>query len=826
MLFVKPMRIIFAAALLCFTIAATGQTDTFRLKVVSAINNAPIPDVVAICPACNLSSVSDQNGDIAFANFPEGKNAIDLSHPSFETKRINAFCCKDTSIQTIVMQPAVASELLLKSVDVEGTLAKRKDPVTFTEIKPKEIRALSNGQDMPQLLRFTPSLISTSDAGNGIGYTGLWIRGSDQSRINVSINGIPLNDPESQQVFWVNTPDFGSSANNIQIQRGIGTSVNGAASFGGSIQIETRGVSNTPYAETNHSIGSFNSMRNNLAFGTGLIGDHFVVEGRLSRITSDGYIDRASSDLQSFFLESSYIRENTTVRATVFGGQEVTYQSWAGTPAELLSGNADSIRAFAARNDYSDAQLQNLLQSGRTYNFYEYDNQVDDYKQNHAQLHLRHQAGKMIFQASTNYTHGRGFFEEFKEGEDFSSYGLAPIVFDSTTTISTTDLVRRRWLKNHFYGGTASATLNGSKFESTLGMAMHQYRGDHFGEIIWMQYAGPYNKDSEYYRGESVKTDGNVYLRTHINVTEKLRAYTDIQFRHVDYTTQGIDNDLQAYNVDRKMNFLNPKAGLTYSLDGNQDVYASVAYAGKEPNRNDFIDAEDPSKVKPEYMTDVEAGYRLQSKIFRAGVNGYYMQYRDQLVLTGELNDVGAPLRTNVASSFRRGLEFELATNSTRGLTFAFNATLSQNKITAFEETLYDYTSGFDVVRIQHNNTDISFSPSVSGAGMIGYILRSDRHENTLELAWYSKYVGRQYLDNTQNDYMSIDPYFVQDFRITGHIQKKIGFDVNLWINNVLNTTYSANGYTYSYIFESRVTERFYYPQAGRAVMVGIGVRL
>jgi iron complex outermembrane receptor protein len=251
-----------------------------------------------------------------------------------------------------------------------------------------------------------------------------------------------------------------------------------------------------------------------------------------------------------------------------------------------------------------------------------------------------------------------------------------------------------------------------------------------------------------------------------------------------------------------------------------------VAYAGKEPNRNDFIDAEDPSKVKPEYMTDVEAGYRLQSKFFRGAINGYYMQYRDQLVLTGELNDVGAPLRENVASSFRRGLEFELATNSTRGFMFSFNATLSQNKITAFEETLYDYTSGFDVVRIQHNNTDISFSPSVSGAGMIGYLFRSDKHEHTLELAWYSKYVGRQYLDNTQNDFMSIDPYFVQDFRITGHLQKKIGLDVNIWINNLLDTEYSANGYTYSYIFEQRVTERFYYPQAGRMVMVGVGVRV
>lgn len=820
------MRIFFATALLCLTVAAAGQRALVRINVVSAINNAPIPDVVASCRVCNQSFKSDQSGLIVLTDIPEGKNVVELSHPSFETKRINLFCCQDTSIRTIVMQPVVASVLLLKSVEVEGTWAKQKDPVTFTEIKPKEIRALSNGQDLPQLLRFTPSLISTSDAGNGIGYTGLWIRGSDQSRINMSINGIPLNDPESQQVFWVNTPDFGSSTNNIQIQRGIGTSVNGASSFGGSIQLETRGVSNIPYAETNHSFGSFNSMRNNIAFGTGLIADHIIVEGRMSRIKSDGYIDRASSDLQSFFLESSYISENTTVRATAFGGQEVTYQSWAGTPAELLSENADSITAFAVRNGYTDSQLQNLLRSGRTYNFYEYDNQVDNYKQNHAQLHLRHQTGRIILIASTNYTHGRGYFEELKEDEDYESYGLTPILIDSATTITMSDLVRRRWLKNHFYGGTVSATLTAKKFESTLGMALHQYRGDHFGEIIWMQFAGPYNKNKEYYRGESIKTDGNIYLRTHVNFNEKFRAYADIQFRRVDYKTQGIDNDLKKYDVNRQMNFLNPKAGITYSLAGNQDIYASVAFAGKEPNRNDFIDSEDPGKVKPEYMTDLEAGYRLQSKIFKGGINGYYMQYRDQLVLTGELNDVGAPLRTNVASSFRRGLEFELASMNTRGPLFSLNATLSQNKITEFEETLYDYTTDLDVVRIKHNNTDISFSPAVSGAAMIGYSLKSDKHEHSLEIAWYSKYVGRQYLDNTQNNYMSIDPYFVQDIRITGYLQKKIGLDLNVWINNILNTEYSANGYTYSYIYESRITEKFYYPQAGRMFTIGIGLRL
>jgi iron complex outermembrane recepter protein len=812
-----------------FALAATscfGQSVNVRIQLLSSQSNQPINGAIAQCINCEESGVSDGNGIIQWPTLSEGKNRFNLTHHSFQQTSIAVKCCSDTSTQIFYMEQLEVATLLLRDVMIEGTTAVAKDPVTFSEIKPREIRSLSNGQDMPQLLRFTPSLISTSDAGNGIGYTGLWIRGSDQSRINVSINGIPLNDPESQQVFWVNTPDFGSSTNNIQIQRGIGTSVNGAASFGGSIQLETRGVSSIPFAETNHSYGSFNSMRNNVSFGTGIIADRFAIEGRLSRISSDGYIDRASSDLKSFFLEGNYLSDRTILRLTLFGGAEVTYQSWAGTPAALLDGNRDSIQAFAARNGYLDGQLSNLLNSGRTYNFYEYDNQVDNYQQNHAQLHLRHQAGPFIINASANYTHGRGYFEELRENEDYVEYGLMPIQMDTLLSIESTDLIRQRWLKNHFYGGTASASYTRGKVESTLGIALHQYLGDHFGEIIWMQYAGPYQKDLQYYRGESIKTDGNIYLRTNINLTEKIRAYTDFQYRQVAYQTAGKDNDLSEYDVNRTMRFFNPKAGITYSFNAQKNVYASVAYAGKEPNRNDFIDAPDIEKVKPEYMTDIEAGYRMQSKLFRLVINGYYMIYRDQLVLTGQLNDVGAALRTNVASSFRRGIEFELASQSTEGIFFSVNSTLSENKITAFEETLYDYTSGFDIVTVQHNNTDISFSPRLSGGALLGYLIKHNRLEHSIDFAIYSKYVGRQYLDNTQNEYMSIDPYFVQDFRITAHLHGKKQIDLNFWINNLFDIDYSANGYTYSYIFEQRITERFFYPQAGRNFTVGISVRL
>ncbi len=698
----------------------------------------------------------------------------------------------------------------LNAVEIISTKADARTPMAFTNISKEQIEKINYGQDIPYILREVPSLVMTSDGGTGIGYTGLWLRGSDASRINVTINDIPLNDPESQQVFWVNLPDFASSTDDIQVQRGVGTSTNGVASFGGTIKMGTNKLETKPYLRLNNGFGSFNTLRNTVAFGTGLRSDRFLLEGRLSRIASDGYIDRATARLASYFLTGAYVGEKTTLKLTTFGGQERTYQSWYGTPASRLSGNRDSMLVFAGNNGLNEAQLQNLLNSGRTYNFYTYENQVDDYRQTHYQLHLTHIFNqRLTMNAALHYTKGLGFFEEFRDDESFERYGLvAP-----NDSITSTDIIRRRWLDNHFYGGTFSIAYKKSKFDVTLGGAANQYIGDHFGELIWMQFAGDVPKDFNYYRGESTKNDGNIYARSNYRFAEKFNLYVDVQGRMVQYITKGIDNDLRAYDVNDELFFFNPKAGLTFNRNKKEQAYFSVAVGNKEPNRNDYVDAPNGVTPRPESMIDFEGGYAFTGEKINARINLYYMQYKDQLVLTGELNDVGAPLRMNVDNSFRRGIELEIAYRPIDKLLVSGNATFSQNKIEAFEELLYDYTNGFDIVRIQHSNTDIAFSPSVIAGGRAEYFV----HKN-ISVSWLPRYVGRQYLDNTQNEFLSIDPYFVNDIAVRwSKITKRENkVAVQVLTNNAFNEMYSSNGYTFSYIFDQRITERFFYPQAGR----------
>jgi iron complex outermembrane receptor protein len=727
---------------------------------------------------------------------------------------------------------AITTVELLDTAIVEATRADNKTPMAYTELTAKEITPLNNGQDMPYLLRFTPSLIATSDAGNGIGYTGLWIRGSDPSRINVTINGVPLNDPESQQVFWVNTPDFGSSVNNVQIQRGVGTSANGAAAFGGSIKLETRGVRTKPYAEMNNAAGSFGTWKNNISLGTGLLNNHFIIEARLSRIASDGYIDRASSDLKSFFLEGNYISEKTSVKLTAFGGRENTYQSWYGTPYEALYGTEQDKLDFASRNYLNEAQTENLLTSGRTYNYYQYNNQVDNYGQDHFQAHVTRNLNKVFtLNATAHYTHGEGYFEEFKDDQPYENYGLSPVTFDSSTTINSTNLIRRRWLNNDFYGGVFSLSMKKNNWESTIGGSYNEYKGNHFGRIIWMQFANTTGNDHEYYRGKSLKRDGNIYWKNVYTINKKLDAYTDLQLRTVNYATSGTDNDLRAYNVSDNLLFFNPKVGINYRRLNNERMYASAAVGNKEPNRNDYVDAPTGSNIKPEQMLDLEAGYNLRRANWNVGINLYNMLYKNQLVLTGEINDVGAPLRTNVAKSYRRGIELEGAWKICKGFNFAGNITLSQNKIKDFNETLYDYTVDYEVRNIAHTNTNISFSPSVISGAQLSYRYEADKNypnRDAMEFALMTKYVGKQYMDNTQNEYTALDAYWVNDTRFTYELtlQNKHIITLNVVVNNLFDIHYSSNGYTYSYIYDTRVTERFYYPQAGRNFMLSLALKL
>lgn len=749
--------------------------------------------------------------------------------------------------------PAAASandslpQTTLQQVLIVVTVPHANTPMAMTNVGAAQIAPLNNGQDLPYLLRFTPSLVVTSDAGNGVGYTGMWIRGSDPSRVNISINDIPLNDPESQQVFWVNTPDLGSSATNINIQRGVGTSSSGVGAFGGSVRIDTRDYGVLPYTRFSSNYGSFNTMRNTLAFGTGTFKEKFRFNARLSQISSDGYLDRSSTQLYSAYVEGEMQQHRSTWRLVAFSGRERTYQSWYGTPWEVLYGTQEQREAFAARNGFDEEQTANLLQSGRTYNFYTYPDQVDLYGQDHLQLNYRRSFREQLnFNATFNYTRGGGFFEEEKRGESYERYGFAPQILDNDT-LTTTDVIRRRWLRNHFFGGVFSLMKRLPKTDLTWGGNVHHYRGEHFGELVWMQYAGNIEKNSRYYQGWSDKFDAGSYLRANRKLGKKFDAYLDAQVRYVDYVTNGVDNDLMNYSVDTSFLFFNPKIGLTYVKNEKVKYFVSIARGNKEPNRNDFIDAVDPSRVQHESMTDLELGMNWKKNKWEVSANAYYMDYTNQLVLNGTLNDVGAPLRTNVRDSYRAGLElmtsFKHEWNDNQRFSANANLTVSRNRIAQFENVIYDY-SGSDVVIVSEKMKDvpISFSPDVISGVQLQYdrftlwpeefAMRTttpeERHIRTrapfsVMLMW--KLVGKQFMDNTGNDAVALDAYQVWDARVSYEYISLSGshtIEFSLGINNILGTPFVSNGYTYSYIWGDRVTERFYYPQALRQWNVGV----
>ncbi len=710
------------------------------------------------------------------------------------------------------------AEILMDAFVVDAVRASDRTPMTKSNVSREEIAKMNLGQDLPILLNMQPSLVTTSDAGAGIGYTGMRIRGSDASRINVTINGIPLNDAESQGVFWVNMPDFASSANSIQIQRGAGTSTNGSGAFGASINIQTDQVIPNEYAQISSSFGSFNSQKFTVKAGTGWIGDdRFAVDARASRINSDGYIDRATADLESYYLSSALRLGKGMLKFITFSGHERTYQSWWGTPQSRIENDVAGMNAHADNNGLSDAQRANLLRSGRTYNYYQYENEVDDYGQDHYQLHLHSPlTNDWRLNASLNYTLGAGYFEQFREDDDFADYGLTnPII--GMDTITNTDLIRRRWLDNEFFGGSANATYKKGKTDFTLGLSAFQYEGRHFGEIIWSEFAGNSEHQDEYYSNMGYKFDGNGFAKLNFNATSDLLLYIDFQARHVQYSTKGKDNDQRRLNEDTSMTFFNPKFGISYTIDQGSSIYASYANASREPTRNDFIDA--VAHPLPETLHDLEFGFTRNTSRMAFSATVYYMLYNNQLVLTGELNDVGTAIRTNVKTSYRRGLELSLSYRPLDKLTFNSNFTLSQNQISSFSETLYDYTNGFDVLTNVYSNSNISFSP-----GQVGFIgvEFTPVKKSSLGLNW--KYVGKQYLDNTSNDDRSIDAYNTLDFvgSYTLETVRTGSWRLQLLVNNLLNSLYSSNGYTYSYVVGSTITENFYYPQASTNFLVGL----
>ncbi|MFT4032906.1 MAG: TonB-dependent receptor [Siphonobacter sp.] len=726
---------------------------------------------------------------------------LEISYLGYEKQRISI---AERTEQTLTVS-LKRSIYQADEVVVSATRANQRTGMAFTNVGAEAIQKQNLGQDLPVLLNFQPSMVTTSDAGAGVGYTGFRIRGSDATRVNVTLNGIPYNDAESQGTFWVNMPDFASSVSSIQIQRGVGTSTNGAGAFGATVNIQTNEFRKDAYAETNNSFGSFNTWKNNVLAGTGLIDGKFTVEARLSRLSSEGYIDRASSNLKSFYVSGAYYGKKSFVRLNIFSGQEKTYQAWNGVP-------------------------EYLLKTDRTYNEFTYDNQTDNYQQDNYQLLSSHQLSRnWTFNFNLHYTKGRGYYEEYKAGQELSKYGMAPVVIGSVT-IDTTSLIRRKWLDNDFYGTVFSLDYDSfRKLKVNIGGGWNRYTGKHYGEVIWARFASNSEIRQRYYEDNATKTDLNLYAKAYYQLTNTLNVFADAQIRTLQYTFLGFNSQLQNVDQTVNLNFFNPKIGFNYQLTDQHSAYASFSVAHREPNRDDYTQSTPASRPKAEELQDLEAGYRYQAEKLAFSVNGYYMNYKNQLVLTGRLNDVGSAIRTNVGKSYRTGVELEAGWRFTGKLTLNANATFSRNKIrnfTAYYDNYdeYDPTTGNPLQTQQAvHNTDISFSPNVIFGGQLMW-----KPVSALEVAWLSKQVSKQYLDNTQDETRKLNAYFTNDIRLMYTLKPKFVKQVTIsaLLNNVFNQLYESNGYTFSYTSEGKfTTENYYYPQAGFNFLLGVGIR-
>ena len=715
----------------------------------------------------------------------------------------------------------VLDEVLVKAVRVDAT-----SPITHTNVKKEDLENRNLGQDLPVLLNFLPSVVTTSDAGAGVGYTGIRVRGVSAQSTNITINGIPYNDAESLGTFWVNLGDFASSVESLQLQRGVGTSTNGSGAFGASINILTDAISNKANAELSNSFGSFNTRKHTLKFSTGLLNERFEIAGRLSQIKSDGYIDRATSDLKSYFLQAAYKNNNTLIKAVVFGGHEVTYQAWYGIDAETL----EDDRTFNFAGLYFDDEG----------NMQFYDNEVDNYAQDHYQLHWNQRLNNQwSTNLGLNYTYGSGYFEQYKEDEDFADYDFDPILIGGET-INSTDLIRRRWLENDFYVLNANANYKNNDLNLIFGGSFSTYDGDHFGEVIWAQYASNSEIRDRYYDGNGKKDDFSVFGKASFKINEKFSLYGDLQFRFVNYQTSGLTSDRVALLVDEQYDFFNPKLGLTYTLNASNNLYFSYARANREPNRTDF---ESNPDIKPEQLNDFELGWRHISKKFKLNTNLYYMLYNEQLVLSGAIDDVGNPIRTNSGESYRFGLEIEAALYLSDKFAIQPNVTISTNKN---KETVVSQ----DGELVNFGKTNIAFSPELVVGNALVY-----QPTKYLNISLLSKYVGEQFMGNTDSKISKLDSYFVNDLNITydlsflrpsaarsfsagarqESITKKSFFKsvtISALVNNIFNQKYVSNGYYFRYDDDfsepgiiTTIEGAGYYPQATTNFLVGLSLK-
>jgi iron complex outermembrane recepter protein len=831
--------LMFWVALILATNSLIAQS-TLNGVVLDKENKQALPGAHVYLQNSYRATSTKSYGGFQFQNIDGDSIRLKVSFIGYETFEKTLKIEKGVNNLEILLSPKTFTT---EEFIVSSTKAQKNSPTPFVNLDKDKIAERNLGQDLPFLLNFTPSVVVSSDAGNGVGYTGISIRGSDPTRTNVTINGIPINDSESHGVFWVNMPDFASSTNNIQIQRGVGTSTNGAAAFGATMNLETNQLNEQAYGEVNSSFGSFNTLKNNVMFGSGLIDGKFAFDGRLSAIKSDGFIDRASSDLKSYYFSGAYYGKKSVLKFITFAGKEKTYQAWNGVPQDSLATN----RTYNSAGEYID-------ENG---NVKYYDNEVDDYQQTHYQLHYTYQLNRnWNFNAAAHYTYGRGFYEQFRRNDRFSTYGFQTLTqggtnitfrdsllingtdtivnnnpgVDTTVTvgqqiINRTDLIRRRWLENHFYGITYSANYNSlNKLSANIGGGFNIYDGDHFGEVIWARFAANSDIRDRYYDNNGTKKDFNIYGKLNYELSEKFNVFLDLQYRFISYDFIG-KNVVNEEIFDTKQNatfsFFNPKAGFTYKLNDKSALFAYTGVSNREPVRRDFTESTPDSRPQHETMVNYELGYQYKGNKTMLNVNAYLMDYFNQLVLTGELNDVGGSVRDNVDRSFRRGVEFDFSYLVMKNLRLNANLTLSQNKIQQFNEFIDDFETG-EQIKTAHKNTNIAYSPNIISGTQITYLYKG------FEASFLPKYVGKQYLDNTQNESRTINAYLVNDVLLTYNIKSKYikNIRISLLINNILDAQYSANGWTYSYALSNQVyTDNAFFPQAGRNFLAGLSLK-
>jgi len=775
---------------------------------VSDIKGQPLAGATVLLKGTYLGVITDANGKFLFKNLKKGDYVLSISFIGYETNEQKLSIQKDAVVNVSLKEkPLVTDEVI-----VSAQRASNEIPVAKSNLNKDDIAMQNMGQDMPVLMKLQPSVVTTSDAGAGVGYTGFRIRGVGIRGINVTINGIPLNDPESQGVWWVDVPDLSSSTENIQIQRGVGTSTNGAGAFGATININTTNSSSKPYGEINSFAGSYHTFKNNVKFGTGLINKRISIDGSFSKISSNGYIDRSFSNLKSMSLTTTYHGDNSLLKFVVLSGKEKTYQAWNGVPKIYLDTN-------------------------RTYNSYTYDNETDNYQQDHYQLlYSKRLNGHLFFNASAFYIYGRGYYENYKKDQSLSDYLIHPVNVLGTdtvcTTINSSDLITRKWLDNDYYGSNLSLKYNLEKLNIVGGVSGNYYDGRHFGRVIWSQYAGDSKIRHEWYRGAGIKKDYNGFTKINYRLLPQLNLYADLQYRYIHYVISGTKDDLSRLDSSAHIyNFFNPKFGWRYKLNDKMQTYFLFAVAHREPSRDNFKDADFGKTPKPETLLDYELGYKANYKQVLLQANLYYMDYKDQLINTGEINNVGSPIMTNVAESFRSGVELESAVKITKALQWNLNLTLSQNKIKNYIDHVDNWDAWYDTTGTEPyqfvdtvGTTDISFSPSIIMATELSFA------HNGFKVSLSGKYIGRQYIDNTSNVDRSLAPYFVSDLMVAYSFHTKLFKEVQikLKVNNLLNEKYVTNAWVYQYksgdgsydgsygdIFSTPASKPGYYNMAG-----------